>query len=105
MILLSGCSASGTVVKARKNGREELVAIKQMTLASQPKKELIITEIEVSKFQAFEMSEYLLLSKTGLCYPCCCQLRCYAIAVRVSDDTHIITMNEISMEYSTYLSQ
>mgnify|MGYP001794106272 FL=1 len=51
MMLLSDCSASGTVVKARKNGREELVAIKQMTLASQPKKELIITEIEVRNFK------------------------------------------------------
>lgn len=48
------CSASGTVVKARKKGHEDMVAIKQMDLASQPKKELIITEIEVhsEKFSA-----------------------------------------------------
>jgi len=41
------CSASGTVVKAKQKTNEEMVAIKQMHLASQPKKELIITEIEV----------------------------------------------------------
>ncbi|XP_067952159.1 serine/threonine-protein kinase PAK 1-like isoform X2 [Watersipora subatra] len=44
-----GAGASGTVVKARKKGHEEMVAIKQMNLASQPKKELIITEIEVMR--------------------------------------------------------
>lgn len=40
--------ASGTVVRAVKKDTEEPVAIKMMDLESQPKKELIVTEIEVT---------------------------------------------------------
>ena len=41
------CSASGTVVRAIDKNTSACVAIKMMDLESQPKKELIVTEIEV----------------------------------------------------------
>ena len=41
------CRASGTVVRAVNKTTEACVAIKMMELESQPKKELIVTEIEV----------------------------------------------------------
>jgi len=42
-----GCRASGTVVMAKWLSTGDAVAIKQMDLARQPKKQLIISEIEV----------------------------------------------------------
>ena len=43
------CSASGTVCQAVVRGTNETVAIKKMEIAVQPKKELIVTEIEVMR--------------------------------------------------------
>jgi len=40
-------SASGTVVQATDTQTSNVVAIKKMDLENQPKKELLITEIEV----------------------------------------------------------
>jgi len=48
-ILLFFKSASGTVLLAYELATGEEVAIKQMNLANQPKKELIINEIAVMK--------------------------------------------------------
>ena len=42
-------SASGTVCQATVKATNDLVAIKKMEIAVQPKKELIITEIEVMR--------------------------------------------------------
>lgn len=42
--------ASGTVVRAVDKNTQACVAIKMMDLESQPKKELIVTEIEVRHF-------------------------------------------------------
>lgn len=44
-----GQGASGGVYTARQNGDNKLVAIKQMNLEQQPKKDLIINEILVMK--------------------------------------------------------
>lgn len=49
-ILTFCCRASGSVVMAKPRGAlDEVVAIKIMDLTNQPKKELLITEIEVMK--------------------------------------------------------
>ena len=48
MLICTCCRASGTVVRAVNKSTDACVAIKMMELESQPKKELIVTEIEVS---------------------------------------------------------
>ena len=41
------CRASGTVFVANKTGSSEVVAVKRMAFKSQPKKEMLLTEIKV----------------------------------------------------------
>ena len=48
--------ASGTVKKARMKN-DEIVAVKKMILAKQPKKELIVTEIKVSVVETIPQAE------------------------------------------------
>jgi serine/threonine protein kinase len=49
MMLTSGCSASGQVFVAKTLATGKKVAIKEMDLAHQPRKELIVNEILVMK--------------------------------------------------------
>ena len=69
MVLSCICRASGTVCEAHDNESGNAVAIKMMDLENQPKKELIITEIEVMKeYQHPAIVNYLdsyLVSDTG----------------------------------------
>jgi serine/threonine-protein kinase CLA4 len=49
MQLLSSARASGQVYVAKSLGTSQKVAIKQMDLSNQPRKELIVNEIQVMK--------------------------------------------------------